>query len=135
MVENCQIRSAAARFKRSGCGPLGPHLGDFAERLSEQGYIGQTGVKKIGLVVFLSRWLARNGVGLESLNEQSIADFTESQRELLSRRTQVQHTLCQLMQYLRESGAIPSPLPSVVATGVDCLLDEYGEFLTNERGL
>jgi site-specific recombinase XerD len=92
-------------------------------------------VKKIGLVVFLSRWLEQNGIGLESLNEQCIADFTESQRELLSRRTQVQHTLCQLIQHLRGAGSIPSQTPSITTTEIDNLLEQYGEFLVNERGL
>lgn len=135
MVRICQFSAAAIRLERSGCGPIGPYLGGFAAWLSAQGYSNQIGMRKIGLVVFLSRWLERNGIGLGRLDEQMICDFTKSQRDLLSRREQVRHTLLQLIRHLQQAGAIPRSPPMITATGVDRLLDDYGEFLTNERGL
>ena len=86
-------------------------------------------------MVFLSRWLERNGIGLDRLDEQMISDFMQSQRDILSRRQQVRHTLLQLIRHLEQAGAIPTQPPLVASTEVDRLLDDYGGFLTNERGL
>ena len=135
MVTKCQFQLAAARLERSGCGPLGPHLDGFAVWLSEQGYATPTGMKKIGLAVFLSRWLERKGIGLDLLDENRVAEFCKSQREPLSRRTEVQHSIGQLLQYLRRSHVINLQRPSAPRTKADELLDEYSRFLFEERGL
>jgi len=130
-----QFKAAAARLERSGCGPIGPHLGGFADWLSEQGYARGSGMRKIGLAVLLSRWLERKGIALEQLDERQVEKFTLSQREPLSRRTEVQHTIRQLLQHLRRSLIIPPPNLPTPSGMTEHLLDEYRRFLIEERGL
>ncbi len=135
MVTADPFASLASRLESSGCGPIGPHLVGFAAWLSEQGYHPLTGKKKIWLIVHLSRWLEQNKIDLDRLDDQRIAEFTQSQRDFLARRQQVQHTLCQLIQHLRRSHVIPPQRATPSATKADCLLDEYRQFLVRERGV
>jgi site-specific recombinase XerD len=121
--------------KRYRCGPIGQHLDGFANLLSEQGYSKQVGLQKIRVTSLLSRWLARNRVGIRQLDEQRIAEFLRTQRRALRRQRQVEHTLDQLLRHFRRSEIIPEPRPPRVERPSDLLMFDYQRFLTEERGL
>jgi site-specific recombinase XerD len=116
-------------------GPVGPYIARFASLLSEQGYSKPMGMQKIRLVAFLSRWLGKRKVRIQQIDEQRIADFLKAERKLLRRLRQVQYTLSQLLQHLRYSKVIPEPRTSQGESPVDLLMHDYGQFLTQERGL
>ena len=120
---------------RFRCGPLGPHLDRLASLLSEQGYSTPVGMQKIRLAALLSRWLEQTHVRVEQLNERRIADFVAAQKKVLRRRRQFRHTLAQLLRELRGLRIIPGPQPVEAASPTDRLLQDYGQFLVQERGL
>lgn len=133
MIDHFQWNDVKGR--RYWCGPIGPHLDEFAALLSGQGYSKHAGMQKIRVVSLLSRWLARSRLGIQQLDEQRIAEFLRTQCRVLRRQRQVEHTLDQLLQYFRRSKIIPEPPPLRVEKSSDLLLLDYQRFLTEERGL
>ena len=129
------FQSTPAELDRFRCGPLGPHLDSYAHWLSDQGYSHQVGMQKIRLVALLSHWLEQNHIRVQELDEQRIADFQKVRRKHLRRHRQVQHTLTQLLEYLRRSKIIAEPEPLQTQSSIDLLLHDYGQFLAQERGL
>ena len=130
-----QFQWNEVRGSRYRCGPIGPHLDGFAALLSQQGYSKQVGMQKIRVASLLSRWLARGRLGIRQLDEQRIADFSTTERRVLRRQRQVQHTLNQLLQYFRRSKIIPEPRLPRVEKLSDLLMLDYQRFLIQERGL
>jgi len=120
------------RFRR---GPLMPYIDTLARLLSQQGYSHQVGMQKLRLIALLSRWLQEERIGLEHLDEPRINDFLTSQKKALRRQRQVRHTLAQLLQELRRLQVIPGPQPVQSGSTTDVLLQDYGRFLAEERGL
>lgn len=129
------FQAGSAILDRYRCGLLGPHLGSFANWLSEQGYPRQTGMQKLRLFAFLSRWLEQNEINLQQLNEQRIEEFLKAQRKQLHRQRQRQHTLTQLLHHLRRLRVVPEQQPPQAENPTDRLLQDYGQFLAEERGL
>jgi integrase/recombinase XerD len=133
MIHHSQFSPAGLdRFRR---GPLAPHIDRLAKLLSEQGYSQQVGMQKLRLVALLSCWLQQEQVGLEQLDEMRIADFLTAQKKALRRQRQVRHTLAQLLQELRRLRIIPGRQPAEPGSTTDRLLQDYGRFLAQERGL
>jgi site-specific recombinase XerD len=116
-------------------GLLGPHLGSFADWLSQQGYRRQTGIQKLRLFALLSRWLAEHRISLQQLDQQRIEQFCKTQRTQLRQHRQVRHTLTQLLRHLRQFRVVPDQQPPQIESPTDRVLHEYGLFLAQERGL
>jgi len=121
------------RLRRFHAGPLGPYIESFATVLSRQGYRPAVGWRKIYLVAELSRWLERRHVTLKDLEERHIAAFLQARWRRVSKRCG-EATLMALLQHLRESQVIRAPAPSPL-NDLGLVEQEYGRFLTQERGL
>jgi site-specific recombinase XerD len=133
MIRHFQF--SPARLDRFRRGPLAPHVDQLAMLFSEQGYSNQVGMQKLRLVALLSYWLQKEQVGLKQLDELRIADFLRTQKKALRRQRQVRHTLAQLLQELRRVRIIPDQQPAKPESTTERLLQDYGQFLTQERGL
>jgi site-specific recombinase XerD len=121
------------RLRRFFVGPLGPHIESFATVLSQKGYRPAVGWRKIWLVAELSRWLERRHVTLNDLEEQHTTIFLQARWRRVSKRCG-EATLMALLQHLRECQAIRTPAPAS-HNAIGLLEQEYGRFLTQERGL
>ena len=130
-----QFQSDPATLDRYRCGSLGLHLDSFANWLSEQGYPRQTGMQKLRLFAFLSRWLERDKISLQQLDEQRIDHFLKTQPERLRRQRQVRHTLTQLLHHLRRLRVVPDQQSPQAKSSTDRLLCDYERFLAQERAL
>lgn len=130
-----QFQADPATLDRYRYGPLGLHLDSFANWLLEQGYPRQTGMQKLRLFAFLSRWLAQTKISIQQLDEQRIEQFLKTQQKQLRRQRQVRHTLTQLLHRLRCLGAVPDRQPPQARSLKDRLLRDYERFLAQERGL
>ena len=130
-----RFQTDSAMLDRYRCGPLGPHLDSFANWLSEQGYPRHTGMQKLRLFAFLSRWLERKQMSIQQLDDQRIDQFVNTQRKHLRQQRQVQHTLTQLLHYLRHLRVVPDQQASQVESPTDRLMHDYERFLAQERGL
>jgi site-specific recombinase XerD len=121
------------RLRRFLVGPLGPHIESFASLIAKQGYRPAVGWRKVYLVAELSRWLERKHVALKDLEEGHLAAFLHARwRRVIKRCGEA--TLAALLQHLRESKVVKPSVP-VPMTELGLLEQEYGRFLTQERGL
>jgi hypothetical protein len=116
-------------------GPLAIHIDVFAEQLTRQGYGSATAKEKLRLIAHLSRWLDRNKLPVEDLNEAVIARFRRYRR----RQSWVDHqggaTYKALLMQLREAGAIAPSLDPREGDARRCIEDLYTQYLARERGL
>lgn len=121
------------RLRRFFVGPLGPHIESFANLLTQQGYRPAVGWRKIYLVARLSRWLERKNVTLKDLEERHITAFLHARWKRVSKRCG-EATLMALLQHLRESQVTRASAPKPL-NDLGLVLQEYGRFLAQERGL
>lgn len=113
-------------------GPLSPYLDGFAELLVHQGYCDDTGWKKIRLVADLSRWLVRQGLKIDALDEQQAAAFLAARWRRHSRESGDKTTPHLLLRHLRHLGVVPDP--TAPASAIDFIERDFRHFLIHERG-
>jgi site-specific recombinase XerD len=128
-----RFKPQSERLRRFLAGPLGPYIESFAAVLSQQGYSPAVGWRKIWLIAELSRWLERRHITLKDLDERQIAAFLRARWRRVSKRCG-EATLIALLQHLRESRVISASAPGAL-NDLDLVEQEYGRFLTQERGL
>jgi integrase/recombinase XerD len=115
-------------------GPLAPFAGGFASELARQGYLPNSLASQLHLMAHLSRWMTGEAL------EPGRLTAPVSERFLAHRRSQgytlwlSMKALVPLLGYLRDLGAVP-PVPPVVLSGPEALLETYRNYLLAERGL
>ena len=77
--------AATTSDQRVCVGPLACYIDRFAEFLACEGYTSQTVKVKRALVADLSRWLARRGLPLATLDERRLKQFHAYHRHSLRR--------------------------------------------------
>jgi len=116
-------------------GPLAIYVDTFADQLVHQGYIPATAREKLRLIAHLSRWLDRNQLRAEDLNEARIARFRRYRRRQGRRDHPAASTCKALLAQLREAGVIapvPDPREDSAQRHIE---DDYKAYLARERGL
>lgn len=131
MVEHFYDTERRCRSLRRG--PLGPSIDGFASLLVEQGYAKSSGRCRIRLVGHFSEWLDRRGLQAGELNEQEVSDFLKARWKKLHHDNFEEPTLALLLDHLRQTAVIPQRL-SPPATALDCIQQDYAQFLGCERG-
>jgi site-specific recombinase XerD len=121
------------RLRRFTLGPLGPHIKSFANQITHQGYKPAVGWRKIYLAAGLSRWLEQKRVVLTDFEEKHINDFLRARWRRVSKRCG-EATLMALLQHLRDAQVTRALAPEPLSE-LGQVEQEYGRFLTQERGL
>lgn len=116
-------------------GPLAIHIDVFAEQLTRQGYSTATARDKLRLIAHLSRWLDRDKLSVQDLNEACIERF-RCYRYRQGRIDRHAASTCKaLLEQLREVGVI-TPSPDLREDNEQRRIeDDYKEYLARERGL
>ena len=130
------IRKGAvtAPTQRACAGPLGPYIEKFAAFLAAEGYTSQSIRTKRALVAKLSHWLKRRGMTrLARVDEERIHKFHAHRRNARGRGDVT--TGRQLLEFLRNLGAISSRRPHPDRSALGQLTRDYERFLISERGL
>jgi site-specific recombinase XerD len=125
-----------AAWQRLHTGPLSPYIDHFSQHLLQQGYADVTARGKLRVVAKLSRWLERQQLGLDTLDERQVATFVQElhQRQRRTRQGDAT-TLRELLEQLRNSGAIPLPVLMRDHSALIELENDFTLYLTEERGL
>ena len=117
-------------------GPLAPALDGFADSLANEGYARSTIRVKLATARDLGGWIQREGLAVESLDEQSFKAFLATRAPLRRSKRGEAATGQQLLDSLRADGRIsaakPDPGPGSPLEGI---LDRYERYLVDERGL
>jgi site-specific recombinase XerD len=115
-------------------GPLGPHVGGFADLLLQKGYSKQATGKKARLICDLSKWMDRKHLQVERLDEEQVVSFLKVWWRRGPQRSGDRGTPALLLDHLRQAGVIP--MPAAPAPGpTDVIQRDYGRFLLQRRGL
>jgi site-specific recombinase XerD len=116
-------------------GPLAPFAAGYQRELFGRGFSPWTSVSYLYSFARLSRWLADRGLAAADLDaghiERFVAERPGGRRAGVRRRTP--RGLMSLVGYLRAQGVVPDVTAPHGAQ--DALLDEFAEFLREERGL
>ena len=125
--------------QRLRTGPLARDIDGFAAWLSIEGYARPSVRAKLRFVETLGRWLEREELGVQDLDEQRIGAFLLARgagSEAGSGRRGEAVTGRQLLCYLRGGGVIPAAVPCPGSdTPINRIEGTYERFLVNERGV
>lgn len=120
-------------------GPLTPHAQGFAAELSRLGYTRRSVQTPLLLMAQLDRWLAEQPFD-GPLSPQVIVDFVASHGPARTPDGPVYSVsrssgpVALLVGHLQAAGVV-GPCVTAERTPVEALLDSYGDYLTDERGL
>lgn len=122
--------------QRARAGPLAPALDGFANSLADEGYARFTIRVKLATTGDLGDWLAREGLVVESLDEQSLNAFLLTRDPCRRSKRSEATTGRQLLDYLRADGRIPAAVSAPGPVGpLERITRHYERFLADERGL
>ena len=112
-------------------GPLAPYAAGFWSWLASRAYSGSAAADRLYQFDQLSRWLAREGLDVGELTGEQAERFALERRATVASAQSVALPL----EYLRQRGAVPAPVPACPAGPVEELLADYARYLSVERGL
>ncbi len=116
-------------------GPLAGFAVGFGERLKRRGYRSGPVADQLWLLVEVSRWLAERGLGASDLTAVRVEQFSTQRRDSGRARLFSSRALDPLLEYLRGVGVAPAAVKAVPVTPVDVLVERYGVYLFERRGL
>ena len=127
--------STSESQQRLRAGPLRRAIDGFAAWLAIEGYAYRSAAAKLRFVGNLSRWLEREELGVEALDDQRVEAFLLA-RGPTSGRGGKATTGRQLLCYLRGSGVIPAAVSRPCSDApIERIQRTYERFLVDERGV
>ena len=116
-------------------GPLAPYAAGFESWLRSRSYSPSAAADRLYQFDQLSRWLGREGLGVGELTDDLAELFAAERRAagLVSWASRQSVTLP--LGYLCALGVAPVPAPVVAQSLIEELLEDYGRYLSVERGL
>jgi site-specific recombinase XerD len=116
-------------------GPLAPWAAGLAGRLETLGYAPSTAVEQMRLAGRLSRFLGQRELAAGQLSVRVVEDFFAELHARRGSRWPTPKSLGWLVEYLRETGVVPVPLPAPPRSWEEELAGRYRRYLVDERGL
>src|SRR5438552_9429348 len=116
-------------------GPLEVFAAGFAAELARLGYRRTPATFQLQLTAHASRWLQREGHGVNELTSEVVERFLAERRAAGYTNYVTARALAPLRGYLRGLGVAPPASPRVAVGAVEALLADYREYLAVERGL
>src|SRR6516225_2538933 len=116
-------------------GPLEPFAAGFDAELARLGYTPAGTRRKLEAVAHLSHWLAGRGMTADDIGNETIAEFTVARRAAGYSSQLTTRSLAWMLGYLRGLGTIRPAADPGPAAGAGHLLERFGVFLADERGL
>jgi site-specific recombinase XerD len=116
-------------------GPLAPYAAGFESWLRSRSYSPSAAADRLYQLDQLSRWLGREGLGVGELTGDQAERFAAERRAagLVSWASPQSVTLP--LGYLCTLGVAPVPPPALAQSPLEELLEDYGRYLSVERGL
>jgi integrase/recombinase XerD len=115
-------------------GPLAPYASGFRCRLAEEGYAPVTASRLIRLMDQLSRWLEAHDLAARALTVPVVQEFLGA-RYGGAHGGPTARTFTVLLAYLGDVGVVLPAVSSSPRAPVSQLLEEFGTYLSRERGL
>lgn len=116
-------------------GPLGPHIDEFAQQLSEQGYSQQCARRQLRLVAELSHWLWQRDLTVGNLSVTTMERFLSHRAMPKFIRRGDAAGLRAFLELLRRKGLVAAQVNPVEKTPISKLLGDFSLYLQQERVL
>jgi len=116
-------------------GPLEPFTAGFDAELARLGYTPAGTRRKLEAVAHLSHWLAGRGMTAGDIEAKTIGEFVAARRAAGHSSQLTEQSLAWMLGYLRGVGAVRPAAVSRPAAGTELMLERFGSFLADERGL
>jgi site-specific recombinase XerD len=116
-------------------GPLEPFAAGFDAELARLGYTPAGTRRKLEAVAHLSHWLAERGMTADDIGDETIAGFVAARRAAGYSSQLTGRSLAWMLGYLRGLGAVRPAADPGPAAGAGHLLERFGAFLADGRGL
>ena len=124
--------------KRSTAVPtrqLAPYMDGFRQELVVVGYSKSAAKKQLNLMVHLDAWLGEEGLDLEALTSERVEEFFAIRRDEGRSNLLTARSVAPLAAFLRRSGALPPPGPDLPTGAVEVMVERFGAYLRQARGL
>lgn len=116
-------------------GPLGPYVDGVCSLLVEQDYAEYSVRLRLQLLGVLGRWLGQLGLGVEDLDEQTIARFLAEPAQARTWVRGSRAVLRLLLDHLRGSGILSAPKVELQDTPWGRVEREFAHYLIEQRGV
>jgi len=116
-------------------GPLAQYAAEYSPWLASREYSRSAAADRLYQFDQLSRWLAREGLGGSDLTGERAEGFAGARRAAGVVSWSSPHSVALPLEFLRQLGAAPPPVPVCPGGPLEVLLADYGEYLSIERGL
>ena len=121
------------RQKREG--PLGAHIDEFAQQLSEQGYSQQCACRRLQLIAELSRWLWQREWAVKDLTVTKVENFLRFRVWPRPVRRGDAAGLKAFLGWLLRKGLVAASVSPIEKTAMGKLLGDFSSYLRQERAL
>ena len=116
-------------------GPLAPYAAGFWSWLASRAYSSSVAADRLYQFDQLSRWLAREGLGVGEMTGEQAERFALERRTAAVVAWASPRSVALPLECLRQLGVVPPPVPACPAGPLEELLADYGRYLSVERGL
>ena len=116
-------------------GPLAPYTEGFSTWLTSRAYSRWAAADRLYQFDQLSRWLAREGLGVGDLTDEQADRFAQVRHAGGVASWSSPRSVTLPLEYLRQLGAVSPPAPARPVGPLEKLLADYGGYLSIERGL
>jgi integrase/recombinase XerD len=103
-------------------GPLERYADGFPEELERLGYTPLSAAGHVRLIAHLSRWMAREGLGVSALTPARVDAYFAQRRAAGYYNSLTGRSLRPLLDYLRRLDAVPASEPVIATTPGERLL-------------
>lgn len=128
-------RSGQLPLRTVVVGPLAPYAEGWRRELAARGYAPHSITAHVQLMAHLSGWLAATSRDGDALTEAVIEEYLRARRAAGYQSRTTARGLAPLVGYLRDLRVVPRPVVPLPATPMEALIVEFGDYLTQERGL
>lgn len=116
-------------------GPLAPFAAGFESWLRSRAYSPSAAADRLYQFDQLSRWLQREGLGVDGLTGEHAERFAAARRATGLVTWASPQSVTLPLGYLREIGVVAPPVPAIAQGPLEELLEDYRRYLLVERGL
>ncbi|MHB8342268.1 MAG: tyrosine-type recombinase/integrase [Mycobacteriales bacterium] len=116
-------------------GPLARYAAEYSSWLASRAYSPSAAADRLYQFDQLSRWLARQGLGVGELTSERAERFALERRMAGVASWSSPRSVALPLEFLRQLGAVPPPAPVCPNGPLEELLADYGRYLSIERGL
>ena len=116
-------------------GPFAAFRDGFLRSLLKWGYTPDSAANQLHLMAHLSRWLAGEGLDLQTFRENDLQRYFQFRRHAGYTHCVSMKAMLSMLSYLSAKGIALSASTVVSRGPVDFAIDQYRDYLVHERGL